>query len=96
MRFDQTDVILGGVLVGLFARQQDITWERARRIPYFGPWLVLCTLLCISYYLAPINQEYLTDPVRISYQFYRYAIKLVLYYPLSVLLFTDRKQLREL
>lgn len=93
VHIDLTDVIFAAILLGFLLRP---SWRRARkgqRIPYFGLWACYGVLASLAYLMAPINSEYLTDPIRIGYQLYRYAWKPILYYGLAALLITDRKRL---
>ena len=85
---DSLDVVLAVLVLVLLLRRRRLPYAR---IPYFGLWCALGAVTSIAYVFAPINDEYLTDPVRMAYQLYRYCWKPILYYPLVALLITDRK-----
>jgi len=54
-------------------------------------WFALGLLACAAYVAAEQNQKYITDPVRLAYQLYRYAWKPLLFYPLAAMLLRDRE-----
>jgi O-antigen ligase len=86
VKLDPEDIVYAGLLfaiVGLGKGRGGGPWHR---IPYFYTWLALGIWMSCAYLLAPVNQQYLTDPVRIVYQLYRYCWKTILIYPLAVLL----------
>jgi O-antigen ligase len=85
---DPLDVVLVTLVGVLMLRKR--RYARAR-IPYFRLWLALGLWTSFAYVCSPINEAYLTDPVRLLYQLYRYCWKPILYYPLTAFLVTDRK-----
>jgi len=93
LRFGPGDLMLLAILGNLATTGQIAgLW---RNLPFRWPWLGLVLLTSVSYLAAPINQIYLTDPVRIVYQLFRYAWKLLLFYPMaSLLLADDRPMMR--
>ncbi len=91
LKVDSTDMAYVAIAAALIA-------GRARlpkfRIPYLGLWIAFGVLVSLAYLQAPGNQEYLTDPVRAVYQVVRYCWKPILFYPLAVILITDRRKLQ--
>ncbi len=65
-----------------------------KQLPYLLPWLVLAMFTILSYVSSPENADNLTDPIRVTYQIYRYCLKPLLYYPLCLLLLRDLRQAR--
>ncbi len=90
IRVDITDLSFAGLAIGLLLRARLVPNARPLRIPYLPLWAALTLMLALAYLLAPQNHQYLVDPVRISYQLYRYALKPILIYPLAFLLITHR------
>ena len=91
---DKTDMVFLGIAVALATHRGSRRRLRVQEIPYFGLWLAFGLISCVAYLYAPINQMNLTDPMRIAYQLYRYCWRPILYYPLTMLLLTDRKKLQ--
>lgn len=87
---DPTDVLLGALVTGLLLRGRR---TRPIAVPYLRLWLLLGLLLSAAYLLTPLSREYLTDPVRIVYQLYRYCWKPILLFPLAALLLCRRDRL---
>jgi O-antigen ligase len=91
---DPTDVVVAGLGVALLLRARP-RWQGREQLPsraFWALWLALGCLLCAAYLAAPENQPHLTDPIRISYQLYRYCWKTILYLPLAVVVLGDRKR----
>ncbi|MEM8998494.1 MAG: O-antigen ligase family protein, partial [Acidobacteriota bacterium] len=59
---------------------------RLAKFPFMLWWLVLLVLLCLSYLKAPLHQEHLTDPIRVTYQLLRYCLRPIAYLPLILVL----------
>jgi len=89
IRFNPTDVIIGFLSIGVVLRTRLSSDPTERKIPYLFPWLILGCFLSLSYLTAPVNQDNLTDPLRIGYQLYRYCWKPILYFPLTMILLRD-------
>ncbi len=88
-----TDLAYLGIALGLLLRGRFVRGnDGPHQIPYLGWWFTLAAILSLAYLVAPQNQQYFTDPVRIAYQLYRYAFKPILIYPLTFLLLNDRKK----
>lgn len=85
---DYLDIVLA-VLVGVLMLRK--RHEARARIPYLRLWIAIGLWTSFAYVCSPINEEYLTDPIRLAYQLYRYCWKPILYYPLTAFLVTDRK-----
>jgi hypothetical protein len=92
VRFDHTDLIFAGILASLVFRGQ--RRPTLREVPYYWLWIVLGVLLSLSYLAAPVNQAFLTDPLRAGYQLYRYCWRPILYFPLAFLLLTGPARTR--
>ncbi len=84
VRLGPTDILNFCLLLAVLLRAQRSPVKA--KIPYLGPWLVLVVVMCISYALSPENIHNLTNPVRITYQLYRYCVRPMLYFPLVVML----------
>ncbi|MFQ5668691.1 MAG: O-antigen ligase family protein, partial [Candidatus Binatia bacterium] len=70
-----------------------IVWALRWRLPYMKTWLLLGLLVSLAYLYAPLDRAYLTSPVAPASQLYRYCWRPILFYPLAILLLTDRKKL---
>lgn len=68
----------GALLLGRREEQERVA------IPWLGCWVLLALALCGAYLAAPMNQQHLTDPVRVSWQLLRYGVKPVIFYPLTI------------
>ncbi|MEM8960665.1 MAG: O-antigen ligase family protein [Acidobacteriota bacterium] len=91
---DKTDVMLGMLVLAVLVRGRFRPTDLAKHFPHFVPWFMLGSLMTASYLHAPINHENLTDPIRISYQVYRYCWKPIIFYPLALLLLRDYGRIR--
>jgi O-antigen ligase/polysaccharide polymerase Wzy-like membrane protein len=91
IRFDPSDLALGGLAVALALRTR--RRRDAEPLPGIRLWALLVLLVSLAFLQAPGNQQYLTDPVRILYQLYRYAWRPLLYYPLALLLLAGRERM---
>lgn len=90
-KIDIGDVAIGGLfLLMLFGG----VYRSPKRIPFLWAWVLLGIVRSISYLNAPLSQDYLSDPLAVSYQIYRYGWKPILYYPIVFLLLKDREQVR--
>ena len=85
---DSSDLVLAALAVVLFLRPA--AFRPRARVPGFGAWFALGLLACAAYVTAEQNQQYITDPVRLAYQLYRYCWKPLLFYPLAMMLLRDR------
>lgn len=87
---DLTDMTLLAVTLALLLRPRARPgWPGLR---HRWLWLAYGALLSVAYVNAPINQEHLTDPIRVAYQLFHWAWRPVLHYPLYVAFFNDRKK----
>lgn len=84
---DPADLVLVSLLLGLVLRGR-LSWPL--QVPYLRLWLLLGVALSAAYVTSPLSQEYLTNPVRIAYQLYRYCWRPILFYPLTALLLCRR------
>jgi O-antigen ligase len=91
--FDPEDLVYMAVILKVVFAARDPGTAR-QRIPYLPLWLLLVGVFSISYLLAPSSQQYLTDPVRIAYQLYRYAVKPLLFYPFAAVFLSDPRTTR--
>lgn len=89
--FDAFDLVIGALALLLVLRGLP-RGTSIRSIPHLRPWLLLSALLAISYVVAPEHQQEMTDPVRILYQVYRYAIRATLLYPICSVLIDDSRK----
>jgi O-antigen ligase len=85
---DSSDLVLAALAVVLVLRPA--AFRSRKRVPGFGTWFALGLLACAAYVAAEQNQKYITDPVRLAYQLYRYCWKPLLFYPLTAMLLRDR------
>ncbi len=90
---DAEDLVLGGLLLALLLRGRRAAGAPPLRRSFLFPWLALGLLLCVAYLTAPPNNLYLTDPVRVGYQLYRYCWKSIVYFPLYFLVLAERRRL---
>jgi hypothetical protein len=86
VRLDPRDLVIIGLLVAWSMGRVGSHTNFATVRPFVLVWVFLGIMLSLAYIYAPINQEHLTDPIRGSYQVYRYAWKQTLYFPLGLLL----------
>lgn len=93
VRLDPTDLVLLLTLPLVVLRGRRVGPVRWYKVPYLIFWIALGVFFSLSYLKAPMNEQYLTGPVRIAYQLYRYCWKEILFYPLVILLLSDRKKL---
>lgn len=91
---DPSDVTFAALVLGLVLRARRT--NDGEKIPHLGLWLLLGCLLSLSYLRAPDSQPYLTGPLEILYQLYRYCWKGLLYYPLAVVLLARPERFRKL
>lgn len=90
-KIDIGDVAIGGLfLLMVFGG----VYRSPKNIPFLWAWVALGILRSVSYLNAPLSQDYLSDPLAVSYQIYRYGWKPILYYPIVFLLLKDRKQVQ--
>ncbi|MEO1369615.1 MAG: hypothetical protein AAFX50_20745, partial [Acidobacteriota bacterium] len=82
-----SDLMLGMMVGALIVRGRRTEEWRLAKFPFILWWLVLLTLLCLSYVKAPLHQEHLTDPIRVTYQLLRYCLRPIAYLPLILVLF---------
>lgn len=61
-------------------------------VPRLGVWCALALLLAAAYAASPDGQVHMTDPARIAYQLYRYALRMVVLYPAACLLVADGRR----
>lgn len=92
--FDPSDLAFAALALGLLFRTRRVESEGERIVTYLPLWVILTLLLSTAYLVAPINRDYLTDPVRVVYQLYRYCWRFTLFYPLAALLLTTRERLK--
>ena len=92
VRFDPTDLVMAATVLGLVLRRQLATGLRDGGIPYLRSWLLLGFMASLAFVKAPMNEQYLGEPLRVAYQLFRYSWGLILFYPLCALLLTDRKK----
>ena len=85
---DSSDLVLAALAVMLVLRPA--TFRLRARVPAFRTWFALGLLACAAYLTAEQNQQYITDPVRLAYQLYRYCWKPLLFYPLTAMLLRER------
>ena len=82
-----TDIVFVGIAVMLLRRRD---WKA--EVPLLRLWILLGVLQSLAYVHAPHNHQYLTDPLRATYQLYRYCWKPILYYPICVILLADKRR----
>lgn len=93
-RVGALDVTIACLVITVVLRGRKTLIGQRLSIPYFKTWLLLGIFFTLSYLLAPINQESLTDPIRIGYQVYRYCWRPILLYPVCVLFLQTLEQRR--
>ena len=89
IRLDPLDLALGAFFVWRFVLSRDDQKEAASepsKLPLRLTWVLTGLLMTTAYLTAPFNQQFLTDPVRIGYQIYRYGWKYLLFFPVAVFL----------
>jgi hypothetical protein len=90
--FDSFDLALGFIAVAIVVRGLPRGSSLKKSIPRLGVWLCLAAFLSAAYAVSPSGQQNMTDPIRIVYQLYRYAIRFAVLYPIACLLLnTPRK-----
>lgn len=90
-KIDVGDVAIGGLLVLMIFGG---VYRSPKNIPFLWAWVLLGVLRSLSYLNAPLSQDYLSDPLAVTYQVYRYGWKPILFYPIVFLLLKDRKQIQ--
>ena len=85
---DSSDLVFAALAVVLVLRPA--AFRPRTRVPGFRTWFALGLLACAAYVTAEQNQQYITDPVRLAYQLYRYCWKPLLFYPFTAMLLRDR------
>jgi O-antigen ligase len=86
---DSLDVAMAVLLVSIAVRGLPQGPRRGRPVPHLALWVALAALLTAAYAASPVGQASMTDPVRIVYQSYRYALREVLLYPVCCLAVTS-------
>ncbi len=92
--FDPSDLMIVCFGLALVLRGKFSPALLFKNAPYFTTWLLLGIVLCVSYLASPLNAEALTNPARAGYQLYRYCFKLLLYYPICLLVLRDLRSVR--
>lgn len=92
IQFDPLDVTFGGLAFGMLARPRERQAMLQRPIPYRGTWVALMVLVSFAYLVAPVNADYLGNPIGVVYQLYRYCWRPLLYYALTFMLLDDREK----
>lgn len=92
LRIGPNDLLVGFILLAILLRGRRSEEWRLGKLPLFVPWLALLILLCCSYYLAPINQRNLTDPIRVVYQLARYCARPVAYFLIASILLRSARR----
>jgi hypothetical protein len=84
VRLGSVDLALGVLGVSLLVHGL----PRAPRgaVPHLFLWVALAALLTMSYAVSPSGEAYMSGLVGSTYQIYRYALRLVLIYPVTCLL----------
>jgi O-antigen ligase len=90
---DAADLVNAGLLLALWARGRRAAGAPRLARPLLLLWLALGLLLSAAYLTAPDNAPFLTGPLRVGYQLYRYCWKPILYFPLYFLLLAERRRL---
>jgi hypothetical protein len=85
-----TDLVFAGIGIILLRRP-----SMRAKVPHLNLWILLGVLQSLAYVHAPQNHEYLSDPLRATYQLYRYCWKPILYYPICVALLGDKRRLAQ-
>lgn len=93
VRLDTTDLALLGLLLSLNREKQRVDRPRVQ-LPYRATWILLGLLISIAFVAAPMNQDYLGDPLRIIYQVYRNGWKHLLLFPIAVLVLHDKARVK--
>jgi hypothetical protein len=92
---DGIDVVLAVVALAIATRGLP-PGSRLGRVPHLWLWALLGVFLVISYAVSPGGSVHMTDPIRVVYQSYRYALRGVVMYPLCHLLVTTDKKFDDL
>ena len=90
--FDSLDATLAFLALALVVRGLPPGASVRRPIPRIIPWTILMAFLSAAYATSPDGSPYMTDPVRIAYQLYRYGIRFGILYPLACLLLDTPKK----
>ena len=91
---DPSDIIIASIGLLILLRGRFSLPNLLKSIPYLIPWLLLGTFMCASYLAAPINADNLTNPARVGYQLFRYCWKLLLYYPICLMVLRNLRDTR--
>ncbi len=91
---DPSDLFVASFGLAILLRARFSPRTLLTQIPYLIPWLMLGTVLSLSYVASPENAENLTSPVRVAYQVYRYCWKGLLYYPICLIVLRSLKHAR--
>ncbi|MEM7586076.1 MAG: O-antigen ligase family protein [Acidobacteriota bacterium] len=92
--FDPSDLVIVWFGAAVVLRGRLSPSNLIKNMPYLATWLLLGIMLCVSYLASPLNAEALTNPARAGYQLYRYCFKLLLYYPICLLVLRDLRSVR--
>ena len=88
-----SDLVMAALLTSVVLKVRNVG-ELPRRT--MALWSLLVVLLALSYVSAPIHREWFEGPVQVVYQLLRYVVKPMLYLPLVLLLFRDKRRLDRL
>lgn len=85
---DSTDLVLAGLAGMWIVRPR--SFHSTAPIPSLGTWFIVGALASAAYVAAPQHWEYITNPIRLSYQLYRYCWKPLLFYPITAMLVREK------
>ncbi len=86
VRIDPLDLVLMGLFGWAVVGNGKEDDRSEIRLPAKLSWILMGGFMTVAYLTADINRQYLTDPVRIGYQVYRYAWKFQLFFLAAALL----------
>jgi len=84
------------IALGLLLILGAISLSSLSEVPHLRLWVLYGALLSAAYIKLAFELGYLTDPVRIVYQLYRYCWRGILFYPLVWMFFQEEHRLRRL
>lgn len=94
IRFGPSDVVLAAIAFRLYRKRRAIFGKNRPKFPYATLLIALGVTLSIAHLTSPLVQGYLTNPARFGYQIYRYCLRTVAYYPLAVILLSDKQRFK--
>ena len=86
VRMDSTDLSLGMMAYLTLSGRDDTLRHYVGRLPHMWLWAIVLVAITVSYLNVPMNAHRLSDPARATYQVYRYCLRPLLAYPITMLI----------